>query len=229
MKILALVGSPSRLPAIDHLRSCGFEIKAISPSEVRSRELLEILNRERPDVVISIGWQHLFSDEILNGPWLLLNSHPTVLPAYRGPNPWANMIENDERAAGVTVHKIDSGMDSGPILHQEIVPLTKFDTYLSLRKKILELEPGVIEHALTKLRNGNASFVTQDATRASTYPRRKPGDSEIDPSLPLIDLFDRIRACDPDRFPAYFFVEGQKVCIRMWRPDRPEGEPEGSL
>jgi len=65
----------------------------------------------------------------------------------------------------------------------------------------------------------------QDAAQATEYRiKRKPEDSEIDPQRPLLDLYNQIRACDPDDYPAYFYVEGQKVCIGLWRQDKPGSE-----
>jgi methionyl-tRNA formyltransferase len=70
----------------------------------------------------------------------------------------------------------------------------------------------------------------QDESQATIYPKkRRPEDSEIDPNKSLVELFDTIRACDPQDFPAFFFIEGQRVCIRLWRPERPVEEDDDTL
>jgi methionyl-tRNA formyltransferase len=250
MKTAILLGSPHRRLVIDYaidhgIRVCaivlpagernssvreGFRDSAVPVWSVDNRELEVLLEQIQPDVLVSIGWPYLLGPEIVSGPWTPLNSHPTLLPKYRGPSPWFHVLANGETQTGVTVHRIDEGMDTGPILHQEQVSLTPFDTYRSLRSKTLALEPKAVLAALEKLQTGNAYFIPQDEGEASTYPiRRKPHHSEIDPSRPLIDLIDALRACDPDAFPAFFMYKGQKIYIRLWRRERPAGDHPESL
>ena len=84
--------------------------------------------------------------------------------------------------------------------------------------------------ALELLRQPCFVATPQDETQATVFPgKRVPKDSEIDPTKPLIELVNAIRACDPDEYPAFFYVEGQKVCIRLWRPDRPPEDGEDMI
>jgi hypothetical protein len=57
-------------------------------------------------------------------------------------------------------------------------------------------------------------------------PNRVPEHSRLDANLSLDALFNHIRAADPDDYPAYFFVDGEKVCVRLWRPERPPNEED---
>ncbi len=244
MNVVFLIGSGLRRAAIVASQRAGFHVQALlTPASKRFDGLRQVLEQEHPGVPVRavgkaevgrvldelepgaslcIGWPYLFAPELVNSRQLL-NAHPTLLPAYRGPNAWAHIIENDEREAGCTVHLIDEGMDTGPILHQRSLPLTPFDTYRSLRAQLLELEPVTIVEALEALRSGSATFQPQDESKASIYrDKRGPEDSVLDPSRPLAELVDSIRACDPDGFPAFIMHKGEKVCIRMWRPDPPD-------
>lgn len=250
MKIAVLMGSALRGSVIDHLANHGITISAVvlpagerystlsehfeacaSPLfSVDHQNLKSLLDDLQPEVLLSIGWPYLLGPEIISGPWIPLNSHPTLLPKYRGPNPWFDILANGESMTGVTIHRIDEGMDSGPILHQEEVPLTPFDTYRSLRSKVLSVEPKAVLTALERLMTGSAHFIPQDESEATTFAtRRRPDDSEVDANLPLVDLIDRIRACDPDDFPAFFHYRGQKLCIRLWRPEKPPTDHPESL
>jgi methionyl-tRNA formyltransferase len=250
MKTVLLIASALRSPVIDHLTNHGVPVSAVilpagegyeslrrhfdgcacSVLSVDREHLESLLDELQPEVLVSIGWPYLFGPEIISGPWIPLNSHPTLLPKYRGPSPWFHVLDHGETVTGVTIHKIDEGMDTGPVLHQEQVPLTAFDTYRSLRSKVLAVEPKAVLAALEKLHTGNAHFVPQDESEASTFAvRRKPHHSEIDPNRPLVDLIDPIRACDPDAFPAFFRYRGQKVYIRLWRAERPSADHPESL
>lgn len=246
MNLVVLLGSAPRSGAVEAIRSAGMTIHAVgvpagskhaavaealpAARALAKADVPEFLRQAAADVVLSLAWPYLFGPEIVNGPWLLLNSHPTLLPRFRGPNPWYHIIAQGATESGVTIHKIDAGVDSGPVLCQETVPLSPFDTYRSLRAKLLEAEPKAIVRALRMVLQGDLRFVAQDESQASSYlNRRTPADSEIDPRRSLLELFDQIRACDPDGFPAFFQIHGQKVCIRLWRPQRPAGEHPESL
>ena len=213
---------PIRRLAEEH----GIRVLVNSETTATEQALLEL----GPDVILSVGWPLLFGESILAGPWLLLNAHPTLLPKYRGRSPWANIIENGEKEAGVTIHEITEELDAGPILHQEKIQLSRFDTYRSLRSKLLDLEPIAAARAIEKVMAGDAAFSPQDHGQATIYlERRTPEHSEIDPEKPLSELYDKIRASDPESFPAFFHVDGQKVCVKLWRPVKDQGDHPETL
>ncbi|MDP3937143.1 MAG: formyltransferase family protein [Deltaproteobacteria bacterium] len=250
MKVILLLGAENRVRGAKAVIEAGLSLDAIAVPpglpkakiEETARDegcevletpragVLQLLQSRRPDVVLSVGWPYLFGRKILETRCLLLNSHPTLLPKYRGPNPWYHVLANGETKSGVTIHKIDEGMDTGPILHQREFPLTRFDTYRSLKARTLVEEPVAIREALALVRDGNVRFHAQREEEATSYPgRRKPEHSCIDAAQPLMDLVDAIRACDPDGFPAYFEYHGQKLYVRLSRTSIPEGDHPESL
>jgi len=96
-----------------------------------------------------------------------------------------------------------------------------------LARKTLEFEPAVVVEALALFaREGAAAARAQDARGVARLPDRIPEHSRLDPTLPLRELYDKIRAADPEGYPAYFEVAGQKVCIKLWRPDKPADESD---
>jgi methionyl-tRNA formyltransferase len=117
-------------------------------------------------------------------------------------------------------------MDRGDIIAQSQVELTPFDTLRSLQRKVYSTEADLVMQAITALENGT-KVKLQDEKLASEFPKKRtPADSEIDPTQPLNELFNQIRACDPVEFPAFFFYRGEKVCLKLWRPDKPENEDD---
>lgn len=226
---LSAVATPAA-PRFDSLTQAVLSEIGLEPARVHRTAVADYLRELNPDVVLCVGWPYLFDATVVDGPWLLLNSHPTLLPKHRGPNPWFYVLCEGWDHTGVTVHRISHGMDDGPILLQERVELNDFDTYRSLRAKLVGLEPEVIRQALNSLVDGHPQWVEQKEAEATVYPhKRTPADSELDPERPLVELFDFIRACDPDAFPAFFHYKGQKVCIRLWRPERPDNDHPESL
>lgn len=191
-----------------------------------SREgVFDVLNRLRPDVIVSCGFPYIISEKTIALARYAINVHPTLLPKYRGFRSGPYILINGESQSGVTVHFITPQMDRGDILVQEAFPLTIFDTPKSMYRKGQELEPKVVYEAIKLLKSGSYSVTAQDEREASEYSDvRTPSDSNIDPHKPLLELINEIRACDPDAYPAYFLHEGQKVCVKMWRPEKSADE-----
>lgn len=241
--ILALFGGWSREGVLLHLQELGYTIETVlvpaKPSEKLARsigaleeaglavvpcaraDLATVLPRFAGRTLLSVGFPYLIPGALLADFPIRLNVHPTRLPRYRGPTTAAHILLNNESASGSTVHVLTEGTDDGPIIAQSHVPLTRFDTLRSLQRKVYASEPALVAEALARLEAGEAPR-PQDESAATSYPRkRRPEDSQIDPARPLVELIDAIRACDPEDFPAFFHLEGQKVCVRLWRPERP--------
>lgn len=166
---------------------------------------------------LSLGFPYLFPQSFIDQTRFIVNVHGTLLPKYRGACTLNWVIENGEQKSGVTVHFIDSGCDTGDIIMQSSFPVSIFDTGKSLYRKTLEFEPDVVYKALEILYSGNFSLLSQKNLGCNQYPNRKPFHSEVDPSKPLINLYNQIRASDPEKYPAYFLINGEKVCIKLWR------------
>lgn len=212
---------PGLEAAVSALRAIGCEVVETTKAAVAGT-LASFVGRP----ILSIGFPYLLDADVLARHPVRLNLHPTLLPRYRGPTTGAYIILNREPVAGSTVHVLDEGMDTGPIVAQSHVNLTPFDTIRSMQRKVYQSEPALVLDALRKLDAGHLP-VAQDERLATSFPDfRRPADSEIDPSKPLTALIDAIRASDPEQFPAFFWYNGQKVFIRLWREDRPTGEED---
>jgi methionyl-tRNA formyltransferase len=179
------------------------------------------------ELLISCGFPYILGPEVIGMARFAINVHPTLLPKYRGFRSGPYMIMNNERKAGVTVHRLTPEMDRGDILAQKEFPLTSFDTTKSVYRKTREVEPRVLLEVVQRLKSGDESSMAQNEAEASEYRHiRTPRDSEIDPRKSLLGLYNEIRACDPEEYPAFFFVEGEKVCLKLWRPTKRADEAD---
>ena len=125
----------------------------------------------------------------------------------------------------MTIHYIDEGMDTGPIIYQQKICLSPFDTVNSLMRKTKEQEAKALLIALSELQSPGFIPKNQNENIASSYPGfRKPEDSQVDPNMSLNDLYNFIRACDPDKFPAFMIKDGEKVGIKLFRLQKPDNE-----
>jgi methionyl-tRNA formyltransferase len=200
-----------------------FGIPTLRP---RRADLASTLRTFACDILLSAGYPFILDAEQLGVCSHNINVHPALLPRYRGAATGWHVLAYGEKETGVTVHFIDAGMDTGPILSQIRIPLSPFDTLVSQTRKINALEPEAVQRAVARVCAGDAGDPQAEALATTFTERRSPEDSRVDPDCSLSELYNFIRACDPERFPAYFEVEGQKVGIKLFRLERPVGEED---
>ena len=118
--------------------------------------ILQILGEARPDLVCLAGYMRILSPDFVTR-WRgrLLNIHPSLLPRYAGTKPQLRALEAGDEVSGCTVHIVDEGTDTGPIVLQKRVRIEPGDTEESLSNRILEKEheayPEAIARMLAKL------------------------------------------------------------------------------
>jgi len=179
------------------------------------------------DILVSCGFSYIIDKSIISKAKYAINVHPTLLPKYRGYRSGPYILINGEKQSGVTIHFISEEMDKGDIILQKSFEVTPFDTSKSVYRKARGIEPKLLYEVIQLLKTGKHKVILQNEKEASTYNYlRTPKDSEIDWNKSLRELYNEIRACDPVDYPAFFFVDGQKVCIKLWRPDKPEDEKD---
>lgn len=207
------------IPVIETATTLGIQI--LRP---RRADLAATLHSTACNTLLSAGYPYLLNVEQLEVCSHNINVHPTLLPRYRGAATGWHVLASGEKNGGVTVHYIDGGMDTGPILAQRSIALTPFDTLFSQTRKINAVEPEAVRLALARVCAGDAGDPQHEEFASTFTERRTPADSRIDPDRSIREQYNFIRACDPDRFPAFFEIEGQKVGIRFFRLDRPAEE-----
>ncbi|MFN3179268.1 MAG: phosphoribosylglycinamide formyltransferase [Thermus sp.] len=120
-------------------------------------EALGLLEARGVDLVLLAGFMRLLSPAFVE-PWYgrLLNIHPSLLPAYPGLRVHARVLEAGERETGSTVHFVDQGMDTGPIVLQGRVPVLPGDTPETLERRVLFLEHRLYPRAVRLVLSGLA-------------------------------------------------------------------------
>lgn len=176
------------------------------------------------DVLLSCGFSYVLEERVISlAKNIAVNIHPTLLPKYRGYRSGPYIVINGETKSGVTIHELTVEMDKGDIFLQEEFEVTLFDTTKSVFEKAKELEKEMILVFFRLLANGELKRSKQDERLATTYNAiRTPKDSLLDSSKSLDELYNFIRSCDPENYPAFFYVNGEKVCLKIWRPNNPE-------
>ncbi|WP_028306965.1 phosphoribosylglycinamide formyltransferase [Desulfitibacter alkalitolerans] len=110
----------------------------VSNSQEYDLLLAEKIKQQGVDLVVLAGWMRLLGQGFLDKfPDQVINIHPSLLPAFPGLNAQKQAFEYGVKYTGCTVHFVDAGVDTGPIIAQQIVPIDPDDTLESLTKRIL--------------------------------------------------------------------------------------------
>jgi phosphoribosylglycinamide formyltransferase-1 len=129
VEVVAVVTSKPGVKALERAERAGvetavYEASAFSDRAARDRELAAWLERRGVELVVLAGFMELLTSDFLEAfPNRIINVHPALLPAFPGAHPVEDQIAYGVKVSGVTVHFVDEGVDSGPILLQEAVRL----------------------------------------------------------------------------------------------------------
>ena len=116
------------------------------------RELIETLEKYNPDLVVLAGFMRILSPLFVNKyAGKLINIHPSLLPKYKGLNTHKRVIEKKEKFTGCTVHYVNHKLDSGKIILQKKIKISKNDTPKTLAKKVLKHEHIIYPQAIKKI------------------------------------------------------------------------------
>jgi phosphoribosylglycinamide formyltransferase-1 len=146
VNVALLVCDKPNAKVVERARQTGvpvfvFEAKQYATREDYEREILVALEQHRIELIVLAGYMRLITD-VLVTPWYgkMINIHPALLPSFPGVNGIRQALEYGVKVTGVTVHFVDGGMDSGPIIAQTPVPIEETDTEQTLATRIHQAE-----------------------------------------------------------------------------------------
>ena len=118
------------------------------------KKILKILNQKKIKLICLAGFMKILSKNFIKKfQGKIINIHPSLLPKYKGLNTHIRAIKNKDKFAGCTVHYVTSKLDSGKIILQKKIKISKKDTHLSLAKKVLKIEHLLYPAAIRKISN----------------------------------------------------------------------------
>ncbi|QLL05818.1 methionyl-tRNA formyltransferase [Mycobacterium vicinigordonae] len=181
-------------------------------------ETIDIVKRAEPDVIVVNSWYSWMPPELYTmPPHGTLNLHDSLLPKFTGFSPVLWALISGETEFGLTVHRMDEGLDTGDILVQRSLPIGPDDTGTELVVKGMELIPGVLREALDALHTGTAVWRPQNKAERTYFHKRSERDSLIDWSWPAEDLERFVRALS-DPYPrAYTHYRGERIEVLQAR------------
>jgi methionyl-tRNA formyltransferase len=157
-------------------------------------ELIDSLKMNKIDLLITIAYGHILSLEVLQTPkYGCINLHFSILPKYRGAAPVQWALMNGDTSTGATVFKLDQGMDTGPILRQQIIEVDEDDSTNSLLKKLSLLSGVLLKESITGISHGEKG-TPQLNTDASLAPKLSKENGRIKWSSSASQIYNHYRA-----------------------------------
>ena len=200
------------------------------PEKIRAPEIEELLRVLSPEVIVIIAYGQIIPARLLQIPRLgWINLHASLLPKYRGAAPIHWAIANGECVTGNTTMRIDAGMDTGDVLHQQELAIEADETSPQLAERLAVAGAELMVETLRGLQSGKLTARHQDHSSASYAPILKREDGRIDWARPAQEIYNRMRGFTP--WPgAYTEFRGQ-TCHLWGHPVSNEvaGESPGTL
>lgn len=212
------------------------DIPYIQPTSLKNDPALDALLNSEWDVAIVAAYGKILPDALLTHPTHgALNVHPSLLPKFRGAAPIEGQILADERTVGVSIMKLDTEMDHGPVLAQAAITLDEWPIRARDLEELLAREGGtLLAESLEPFLNGALVPTEQDHAVATYTKKIKKEDGELD--LNADGYQNYLKYCAYDEWPGtFFFKDGVRIKITeaelkngLFKPRRviPEGKKE---
>lgn len=160
-------------------------IPVFEVARLRAAETLTTLVRFAPDAICVSCFPRRLPPDVLRLPRLgCLNVHPSLLPDNRGPDPLFWVFQRGDAQTGVTIHLMDEGFDSGPVLAQETIIMRDGVAEARLERTCAEIAGPLLAYSLECLAAGTLAPRPQDTSRATSYPLPRAEDYRITPDRP---------------------------------------------
>jgi methionyl-tRNA formyltransferase len=204
--VAAVVTQPDR-PRGRHLKPQPSPVKTVAleknlpvlqPERAREENFIRQLRDLQPDLIVVAAYGQILPAGILELPRHgCVNVHASLLPKYRGASPIQSAILNDEAETGVTIMKMDAGLDTGPILTQTKTPIRADDNSQTLHDRLAQMGAELLVQTIPDYVAGKIQPRPQPVEGVSYAPKIKKQDGLLDWNLTARQLWNRIRAFTP--------------------------------
>ena len=220
-----------RHPATPPVKTAALELglQVRQPESLRDPAVLAELTALRPEAGVGVAYGQILRQEVLDIPARgVINVHPSLLPRHRGASPVPAAILAGDAETGVTIILMEAGMDSGPVLAQRRVTIQDSDTTATLMASLADVAAGLLADTLPRWLRGEILPQRQDDSQATKAPLLKKEHGAIDWSLPVVEIWRRVRAYNP--WPgAYSTIDGALLHIWEARPLADGGAAPGTV
>lgn len=199
------------------------ELSVLQPVKIKSAEAIEQLKSLKPDLIVTAAYGQILPIEILSIPRLgCINVHASLLPKYRGGAPIHHAIIRGERYTGVTIMYMEEGLDTGDMISQSQLEITRNDTVGSVFDKLAQQGAELLVKTLPKLMDQTVQAQPQEHSQASYAPNIKKQDEMIEWSQTSEQIYDHVRGLNPSPV-AYTLWNDQRLKVWMCLDPKQEG------
>jgi methionyl-tRNA formyltransferase len=203
-------------PVAAFARQQGFG-QILTPENLNDGDFCDALGRCKADIFVVVAFR-ILPKALFSLPSLgTVNIHASLLPKYRGPAPIQRAIESGEKETGITVFRIDDGIDTGGILLQKRISIGSSETAVELYSRLSDCGADALIEVLEGLHRGILHPLPQDNSQASRAPKLTKEEARIDWRQPALAINNKIRAFKP--FPGtYTVLDGKRLGIECAEP-----------
>lgn len=193
-------------------RSSELGLKIYQPDSLKSPETISLIQAQNPDLIVVAAYGMILPPTVLGLPGFgSINVHASLLPRWRGAAPIQAAIHAGDQETGVTIMKMNSGLDTGPILAQRHIAIDAADTGGALSQRLAGLGAELLVETLPDYLSGKLHPTEQDDKMATYAHILKKSDGRLDFMQSAILLERQVRAYEP--WPASFFEWGNRRII----------------
>ena len=200
-------------------------LPVIQPDKLREPEAMQQLREWNPDLIVVAAFGQILRPKVLDLPrYGCVNVHASLLPRHRGAAPIQAAILDGDTETGITIMKMDPGLDTGPILRQRAITIEPQDTGGSLFEKLSQLSSELLLETLPDYLSGKLTPQPQPETGSTYAPMLKKEDGLLDFTRPAVELERKVRAFTP--WPGTFLVwDGAPLKIHKAHVADAQSEP----
>lgn len=185
------------------------------PEKVKTPEFVQILRDMNPEIIVVAAFGQFLSKEILDMPKFgCINVHASILPKYRGAAPIQYAIIKGEKESGVTIMKMDIGMDTGDMLDKVIVPISENMTMGELHDELMVKGATLLLEVMEQIQAGTANPIPQNNAEATYATLLNRSMECIDWSKTAKEVHDLIRGFNPEPSTFTSLPNGKK--LKIW-------------
>ena len=206
----------SESPVAEYARQKGYA-PVFRPENLVSETFAEELKKLKADIFVVVAFR-ILPKTVFSIPHLgTYNIHASLLPRSRGPAPIQRAIAAGEKETGVTIFRINQGVDTGGIVLAKKISIADDETAPQLSGRLSKLGAEALGEALALIEEGKAEFTAQNDSLACGAPKLMKSEGKISWDTPAKEIYNRIRAFKP--FPgAYTFLDNMRIGIEWAVP-----------
>lgn len=191
-------------------------IPVIQPKKVRDPEAVEAVRAMDPDMIVVAAFGQIIPKAILDMPkYGCINVHASLLPAYRGASPIQHAILDGLKTSGVTIMRMNEGLDTGDIIAAKEISLSHDETCGSLFDKLADLGAKLLLETIPLIEAGKVTYTPQPEESTTPYASMiRKEDGRIDWTRPAEEIERQIRAMNP--WPSAFTVLDGRL-LKIWK------------